>query len=892
MFDRDLLPNAQAYYGQQFTLKGNKAKHLVPCCFHHDKTASLSIDMVSGLFHCYGCRIGIDNKDGGDIVDFHRLKHGLDFVEAVKDLGAWVDTSSDTPDQLAARKAKIAQANKEYKARQAQAAKDEISQAQAFIPLVASILKQCTKPMLEPPYCVAKSINSHNLTSITATDIQRFTLPKDPSEPKAKAVTVCYGFSGVLTVAILETLDGEPVALQAFDGVPDVKGKYARWIIGKPVLMGAYYRLGDFTAPSVVLITEGIADAISCFEATGYPCLAAISKGQLLNAAKAVKGKYPQALIVMCGDNDADKGGERAAIAAAQAVNGLAVIPKDLDGVKDFNDLHQQHSLEAVKKMIDEAIEKTVTERSRSEKAVPPSQDGTAPLDSDLASESIDDGGDGGEGQGDEWQEPDPIISVQESTDYPLERLPEPLRLLVVEIVDYLQCPVAMAANAVLAALSLSIQGLINIARDNELIGAVSLFLMVIAESGERKSACDSLVTGHIKELDKKRLLADMEVLKFWQSDFDTWTAERDGLIQCIKQLAKNGESVQNQKDELRQLDQNKPEKPRGTTMMYEDTTVEGLTKALFNNSPSAGIFSSEAGVVFGGHGMNSESAMRNMATLNKLWDGGDVIATRSDITKNMLITGRRLTLSLATQESTVRAFFDGSKGLARGTGFGARFLIAWPKSTQGTRLYKTPPSHWPHKNAFIQRTTELLHTLLTIDEETGALQPVTLELSKKAQAAWIEFYNDTEQELRTGGELADIKDVTSKAADNVARMAALFHVYENGVTGHISEAHILSANHLMAWYLMESKRFFSEVVLSKELRNAVLLDNWLIQHCQEHEVSEISTRTIKQFCPNVLRDKTILDDTLKHLMELNRVKIVKEGKKKQVHLNPKLLEV
>jgi putative DNA primase/helicase len=449
-----------------------------------------------------------------------------------------------------------------------------------------------------------------------------------------------------------------------------------------------------------------------------------------------------------------------------------------------------------------------------------------------------------------------------------------------------------MAANAVLAALSLSIQGLVNVARDNELIGAVSLFLMVIAESGERKSACDSLVTGHIKELDKKRLLADMDILKFWQSDFDTWTAEREGLIQCIKQLAKNGESTQHLKDSLKQLDQHKPEKPRGTTMMYEDTTVEGLTKALFNNSPSAGIFSSEAGVVFGGHGMNSESAMRNMATLNKLWDGGDVIATRSDITKNMLITGRRLTLSLATQESTVRAFFDGSKGLARGTGFGARFLIAWPKSTQGTRLYKTPPSHWPHKNAFIKRTNELLHTLLTIDEETGALQPVTLELSGSAQTAWIEFYNDTEQELRIGGELTDIKDVTSKAADNVARMAALFHVYENGVTGHISEAHIISANHLMAWYLMESKRFFSEVVLSKELRHAVLLDNWLIQHCQAHEVSEISTRTIKQFCPNTLRDKTILDDTLKHLMELNRVKIAKDGKRKQVHLNPKLLEV
>jgi hypothetical protein len=180
------------------------------------------------------------------------------------------DTTQDTPEQLAARKKKIEQADREYKARQAQAAKMDKEHAQAHIPLVDNILKQCSPPMLETPYCTTKGINSHNFLSIAATDIQRFTLPKDPSEPDKRPVTVCYGFEGVLTVAILETLDGDIVALQAFDGVPDVKGKYARWLIGKPVVMGAYYRLGDFAAPSVVLITEGIADAISCYEATGY----------------------------------------------------------------------------------------------------------------------------------------------------------------------------------------------------------------------------------------------------------------------------------------------------------------------------------------------------------------------------------------------------------------------------------------------------------------------------------------------------------------------------------------------------------------------------------------------------------------------------------------------
>jgi hypothetical protein len=98
---------------------------------------------------------------------------------------------------------------------------------------------------------------------------------------------------------------------------------------------------------------------------------------------------------------------------------------------------------------------------------------------------------------------------------------------------------------------------------------------------------------------------------------------------------------------------------------------------------------------------MNKESAMRNMATLNKFWDGESHRKNRSDSSNDMLLSGRRLTLNLAIQASTVRAFFDGTNGLGRGTGFGARFLIAWPKSTQGTRFYKEPVSHTPHLAAF-----------------------------------------------------------------------------------------------------------------------------------------------------------------------------------------------
>ena len=295
---------------------------------------------------------------------------------------------------------------------------------------------------------------------------------------------------------------------------------------------------------------------------------------------------------------------------------------------------------------------------------------------------------------------------------------------------------------------------------------------------------------------------------------------------------------------------------------------------------------------MFGSHGMSSDSAMRNMATLNKFWDGESIRVTRQDSDKDILLSDRRLTLSLAIQASTVRAFFDGSKGLARGTGFGARFLIAWPKSTQGFRLYKEPTHNTPHLAAFKRRTLELINTPLTIDDETGAIQTHNLILSTKAKAVWIKFFNDTEQELRTGGELTNIKDVTSKAADNATRIAALFHVYEHGITGAITEDHMIRACSLMFWYLLESRRFFGEIALPKEIGNATLFDSWLIDYCKDNKATKISTMLARQLCPNAIRPKAAHEETIKNLIELGRLRIVKDGKKKWLEVNPKLLEV
>jgi putative DNA primase/helicase len=56
------------------------------------------------------------------------------------------------------------------------------------------------------------------------------------------------------------------------------------------------------------------------------------------------------------------------------------------------------------------------------------------------------------------------------------------------------------------------------------------------------------------------------------------------------------------------------------------------------------------------------------------------------------------------------------------------------------------------------------------------------LPLTPEAKAAWVEYHNEIESELSSGGELYDVRDVASKSADNAARLAALFQMFEQGM--------------------------------------------------------------------------------------------------------------
>lgn len=85
-FDRSRLPDPAGYFeGEGLTLKGPGKWKTAGCAFHGGSD-SLRINVQSGAWVCMaGC-----GAKGGDVLSYHMQRHGLEFVEASRALGAWV----------------------------------------------------------------------------------------------------------------------------------------------------------------------------------------------------------------------------------------------------------------------------------------------------------------------------------------------------------------------------------------------------------------------------------------------------------------------------------------------------------------------------------------------------------------------------------------------------------------------------------------------------------------------------------------------------------------------------------------------------------------------------------------------------------------------------------
>ena len=487
------------------------------------------------------------------------------------------------------------------------------------------------------------------------------------------------------------------------------------------------------------------------------------------------------------------------------------------------------------------------------------------------------------------WPDPEPLIGTNESTPYPLNALPQPIREAVAEVNDFTQSPESMAVCSALSALSLAAQGLASVRRTEGLVGSISIFTMILAESGERKTSVDEHFIRPIREYEHAMFEYAAPEMSDYRADQRAWEAKVKGLESKITQGSKAGKSTAAEEESLRNLEQSRPSPPRVPRLLYTDATPEALGWGLSERYPSAAVFSSEAGTVLGGHGMGRESVLRNLAFYNSAWDGRKAASDRrtQESTRACPV---RLTVGLAAQPDAVRQFVEGSRELARGTGFLARFLIAWPKSTQGSRLFKEAPTGWPALGAYQRRLRELLNLPVSFDE-SGDLQLEVLDFSPQAKQLWVQFHDHIESELSPSGAMAGARDFAAKAADNAARLAALLHIYIHGPEGKVEADEMTSATRIVAWHCTEALRFVGELALPRATSNALALEAWLLDRCRVFQVKSVARRDIQRLGPGAIRDNALLNEALDVLSEVDRARETHDGRRKLIEINPTLLE-
>ena len=88
MLDRERLPDPLGFFKREgLRLFGRGIWRSALCPFHDDTQPSLRINAETGAYRCMAC-----GAKGGDVLAFHRQRHGLSFLQAARGLGAWSNT--------------------------------------------------------------------------------------------------------------------------------------------------------------------------------------------------------------------------------------------------------------------------------------------------------------------------------------------------------------------------------------------------------------------------------------------------------------------------------------------------------------------------------------------------------------------------------------------------------------------------------------------------------------------------------------------------------------------------------------------------------------------------------------------------------------------------------
>lgn len=453
---------------------------------------------------------------------------------------------------------------------------------------------------------------------------------------------------------------------------------------------------------------------------------------------------------------------------------------------------------------------------------------------------------------------------------FPVHVFPPLIRNAIFEVEQHTQAPLPLIVASVLGAISLACQNKIDVCRLNNLRSPVSLFILTIAESGERKSTVDKLLMGPLEQLEKELFDQYTQESMIWRNNDAIFNLEKKALLSKLKaDIRRNKDSSETNK-RLRMLHEAKSLEPVRYKFIFNDATPAAIKKHLCGQWRSVGIMSDEAGTIFNGYTLN------DLPFINKMWNGASYSVERKN-SPEIIIHNARMTLSLMVQPVGFRRFIEYKGDIAKGIGFFSRCIISQPSSKQGYRQITDSAFSNEHLLKLHTRLIYIIKDSIARHEEKDK---TCLYFSPEANKRWIEFYNRIESEMRLIGLLFNFKDYASKIAENMARIAALLH-YFNDEEGDISLTAVEAAIVISEWYADEHIRIFSKpqpiILLANSEADELL--SWIKDYCCKCLVPYIRKTTILQYGPNRFRNRNKVNELLSTLNSQGKIRVESRGK-------------
>lgn len=359
----------------------------------------------------------------------------------------------------------------------------------------------------------------------------------------------------------------------------------------------------------------------------------------------------------------------------------------------------------------------------------------------------------------------EPVVPFSKGTrpPFPIEALPHPYDDYVKAVAASTQTAVDMAGTAVLGVLATCMQKQFVVQGKEDWIEPTNLYLVIVAESSERKS---TVLRNMVKPLDT-----------FEKKYNEEHAAEREGSESDLRIMQRKQKELEdqiakpNKKDDVNQLKEELDKvnqslanfKVKKKLRLYaDDITPEKLANTLVKNDSHAALISSEGGIFNNFNGQYNKNA--SIDNLLKAYSGDSIRVERLGRDEDY-VYDPALTILVMAQDQVIHEVLKNDKFVKRG--LTARFLYCLPVSKVGDRGFESKPVDI---SLYGNYEAAIVSILQETDSHKG--KPEVITLSPEARKMLADYSDKLEPRLV--GDLRDMSAWAGKLVGTVLRLSGI----------------------------------------------------------------------------------------------------------------------